>query len=67
MSKNPKELPHCLKRAETSVILIVFDVVLYEVCVKELLPFLTIAQHEPGTRKAISWSVTIYSKHLSSQ
>jgi hypothetical protein len=61
------QLPNCLKRAETSVILIVFDVVLYEVCVKELLPFLTIAQHEPGTRKAISWSVTVYSKHLSSQ
>ena len=24
-----------------------------------LLPFLTVAQHELGTRKAISWSVTI--------
>jgi hypothetical protein len=32
-----------------------------------LLPFLTVAQHEWGTRKAISWSVTVYSKYLSSQ
>ena len=31
-----------------------------------LLPFLTIAQHESGIRKAIFWSVTIYNK-LSSQ
>ena len=32
-----------------------------------LLPFLTLAQHESGTRKTISWSVNEYSKHLSSQ
>ena len=32
-----------------------------------LLPFLSLAQHESGTRKAIFWSVTVYSKNLSSQ
>ena len=32
MSKSPKQLPNCLKRAVTSIILIVFDGVLCEVC-----------------------------------
>ena len=32
-----------------------------------MLAFLTVAQHELGTRKAISWSVTVYNKDLSSQ
>ena len=36
MSKNPKELPHCLKRAETSVILIVFYDVLGLYCYRFL-------------------------------
>ena len=27
----------------------------------------TVALHESGTRKAISWSLTVYSKNLSSQ
>ena len=31
MSKAPKQLSNCIKRAETSVILIVFDCVLCEV------------------------------------
>ena len=31
ISKDPKKLSHCLKRAETSVVLIVFDCVLCEV------------------------------------
>jgi hypothetical protein len=31
-----------------------------------LSPFRTVAQHESGTRKDISWSVTVYKK-LSSQ
>ena len=31
MSKTPKKLSNCLKRAETSVVFIVFDCVLYEV------------------------------------
>ena len=32
-----------------------------------LLPFLTVALHESGIRKAIFWSVTLHNKHLSSQ
>jgi hypothetical protein len=32
-----------------------------------LLPFLSVAQHESGTRKAIFWSVIVYNKDLSSQ
>ena len=32
-----------------------------------LLPFLSVAQQELGTRKAIFWSMTINSKNLSSQ
>ena len=32
-----------------------------------LLPFRTVALHESGTRKTISWSVTVYNKYLSSQ
>ena len=32
-----------------------------------LLTFLTVAQHELSIRKSISWSVTVYSKILSSQ
>jgi hypothetical protein len=32
-----------------------------------LLLFLTVAQHESGTRKTISWSVTVYNNTLSSQ
>ena len=32
-----------------------------------MLAFLTVAQHEFGTRKIISWSVTVYNKDLSRQ
>jgi hypothetical protein len=32
-----------------------------------MLAFLTVAQHEFGTRKTISWSVTVYNKDLSRQ
>ena len=32
-----------------------------------LLPFLTVAQHESGIRKVISWSVSLYYKNVSSQ
>jgi hypothetical protein len=32
-----------------------------------LLPFLSVAQQESGTRKAIFWSVTVYNKTVSSQ
>jgi hypothetical protein len=63
MSKSPKQLPNCLQRAETSIVLIVINVTSTLI----LLLFLTIAQHETGTRKAVSWSVTVYNKILSSQ
>jgi len=43
---------------QTNFILLIFDL---------LLPFLSVAQQESGTRKAIFWSVTVYSKYLSSQ
>ena len=66
MLKGPKQLPNCLKRAETSIVLIVFDGVLSEVS-SYIVTVYTIAQHESGTRKAISWSVTVYRKTLSSQ
>ena len=33
----------------------------------KLLPFLTIVQHESGTRRTISQSVTLYNKKISSQ
>ena len=54
ISKAPMKLSNCLKRAETSVVLIVFDCVLLEVRVYKfimLLLFLTVAQNESGTRK----------------
>jgi hypothetical protein len=31
-----------------------------------LLPFIIVAQHESGTRKTISWSVTVDNKQLTS-
>jgi hypothetical protein len=63
ISKGPKQLPNCLKIAETSVILNVFKGVICDA----LLPFLSVTQQESGTRNAIFWSVTIYKKKLSSQ
>ena len=56
MSKALKKLSNCLKRAETSVVLIVFDCVLCEVRAYKLISiklflFLIVAQHESGTRK----------------
>ena len=32
-----------------------------------LSPFLVVAQHESFTRKALSWSVVVYNKYVSSQ
>jgi len=66
MSKNPKQQPNCLKRAETDIILIVL-MVSSVTSAPKLLLFLTVTQHESGTRKTISWSVTVYNKNLSSQ
>ena len=66
MLQSLKHLPNCLKRAEKKS----FSSFMMVSSVKSrliLFPFLTIAQHELGTRKAISWSDTVYSKDLSSQ
>jgi hypothetical protein len=62
-SKGPKQLPNCLKIAEASVVLNVFK----GTSAFTLLPFLSVAQQESSTRKAIFWSVTVYNKKLSSQ
>jgi hypothetical protein len=51
MSKSPKQLPNCRKRAETIVVLITFDGVHESAHI--LLPYLTIATHESGTRKTL--------------
>ena len=49
-----------LYRIETSIVLIVSDGVLCDVSALYcMLPFLTIAQHESGSRKTISWSVAV--------
>ena len=63
ISKGPIQLPNCLKIAETSVVLNVFK----GTSALTLLPFLSVAQQESGTRKAIFWSVTVYNKNLFSQ
>ena len=52
ISKSPKQLPNCLKRAETSIVLIVFidiicDVSAYTITISFCLP------HESGTRNAL--------------
>ena len=60
------QLSDCLERAETSVVLVVSNFVLYHVHVYTVIVF-TIALHESGTRKAMSWSVTVYNKQLSNQ
>jgi hypothetical protein len=57
---------NCLKRAETSVVIILFTVS----SVKSdlvLLPFIIVAQHESGTKTIMSWSVTVNNKHLTRQ
>jgi len=41
-----------------------FDGVLCEIHIYAV--FLTVAQHESGARKTISWSVTVYSKNIQS-
>ena len=47
MSKSTKQLPYCLKKPETSVVLIVFYGVLCEVSI--LLAYLTIVLQESDT------------------
>lgn len=52
MSKYPKQLPKCLKKAERSVVLIVFNDVLYHVRAYTV-AFFFVALHESRSRKAI--------------
>ena len=62
----PNQLPNCLKEQKQAS----FSSFMMVSSVKSkliLLPFLIVAQHELGTRKAISWSETVYNKDLSSQ
>jgi hypothetical protein len=66
-SKGPKQLPNCLKISETSVVLSVFKEASSVTSALTLLPFLYVAKQESSTRKVILWSVTVYSKQLSSQ
>jgi hypothetical protein len=64
--KQTKQMLNCLKRAETSVVLINFSVSSVKSALV-LLPFIIAAQHESGTRKTIYWSVTVDNIHVSSQ
>ena len=65
-SNKKKQLLSCLKRAETSVVLIVFTVSSVKSALVLLL-FIIVTQYESGTRTTISWSVTLENKHLTSQ
>jgi hypothetical protein len=58
------KLPNCREKTETNVSLIAYNCVLYHVRAHRFLPF---TLHAPSIRKAISWSVTVYNKTLSSQ
>lgn len=60
--KNKKNLQYFLKRAEKSVILIVFDDDLSEVHT-----YTVAVSYHQSTWKTISWSVTVYNKSISSQ
>jgi hypothetical protein len=50
---------------ETTVLLLMMFSIMSALII--LLPYLTIALHESGTRTAILWSMTVYNKNLSSQ
>ena len=50
--KQTKQMLNCLKRAETSVVLINFSVSSVKSALV-LLPFIIVAQHESGTRKKL--------------
>ena len=60
--KKSKQKPNYPKRAETSIVLIIFNGVLYHICT-----YTESVSHCCSTWKAISWSVSVYSKDLSSQ
>ena len=59
--KNSKQLPNCLTRADTNVLIVMMVSSVTSVLI--LLPFRTVVQHESGTKK----SVTVYTKKISSQ
>jgi hypothetical protein len=66
MSKAPKQLSNCLKRAESHVVLIVFDGVLCEVRAYKLISLsgVTVSYRRSTWiryQKTISWSVNKYS------
>ena len=67
ISKGPKQLPNCLKIAETSVALNILKGVICDVSAYTVNVSLSVAQQESGTRKAMFWAVTVDSKQLSSQ
>ena len=72
MSKAPTQLSNCLKRAETSVVLIVLDNVLCGVRVYRLISINVVnVSYRRSTwiryQTTISWSVIKYSKNLSGQ
>jgi hypothetical protein len=67
MSKAQKKLSNCLKRAETSVVLIDFDCILCEVRTYKFISINAVTvsyRHSTWIRyqKTISWSITKYSK-----
>jgi hypothetical protein len=65
--KNPNQQQNCLISAEISVVLIVFlwcPLRSPRICTVTV-P--TVALHESGTSKAISWSVVVYNKTVSGQ
>jgi hypothetical protein len=65
MSKAPKQLSNCLKRADTSVVLIVFYYVLCEVHAYKIININAVTvffRRSTGYQKTISWSVTKYNK-----
>jgi hypothetical protein len=61
MSKSPKQLPNCIKESKHQCQSNLFFIMVSSVMsMLILLQFFTPAQHESGTRKTISWSVTLY-------
>ena len=59
-----RKLSNCREKTETNVSLIAYNCVLDHVRAHRFLPF---TLHAPSIRKAMSWSVTVYNKTLSSQ
>ena len=60
---NHISLANCLKKAETSVVLIVFTVSSV-MSALVLLPFIIVAQHESGTRKTIYPAISTFAVQI---